>query len=87
MRTARGKIGAAHFFNARTAMLFWKKYTKYESDFGKFLNEMKEKKPEIEIHQQEGRAIWWDKAPIDLDERDRMQQSRVNQQAYVYQSK
>lgn len=68
-------------------MLFRKKFTQYESDFEKFLNEMKEKKPEIEIRQQEGRAIWWDKGPIDLDERDRMQQSRVKQQAYVYQSK
>lgn len=68
-------------------MPLFKKFTKYESDFEKFLNEMKEKKPEIETRQQEGRAIWWDKAPIDLDERDRMQQSRVRQQAYVYQSK
>jgi hypothetical protein len=68
-------------------MLFRKKFTQYESDYQKFLNELKEKKPDLELKQQEGRAIWWDKAPIDLDERDRMLQSRVKQQPYVYQTK
>lgn len=65
-------------------MLFAKKQTQYESDFEKFLNEMKAKKPDLERKQQEARAIWWDKGPIDLDERNRLHQSRVKQQPYVY---
>jgi hypothetical protein len=59
----------------------------YVSDFTKFLTEMKEKNPKIEENQRAGRAIWWDKAPIDLDARRRAEESRVQQQPYVYQSK
>lgn len=59
----------------------------YESDFTRFLKELKEKDPALEQKQRAGRAIWWDKAPIDLDARKREQESRVKQQPYVYQSK
>ena len=48
---------------------------------------MKAKNPKIEENQRAGRSIWWDKAPIDLDARRRDQESRVKQQAYVYQTK
>lgn len=68
-------------------MKFSKQDTRYVSDFTKFLNEMKEKNPKIEEGQRAGRSIWWDKAPIDLDARRREQESRIKQQAYVYQSK
>lgn len=68
-------------------MKFSKQDTRYVSDFTKFLNEMKEKNPKIEEGQRAGRSIWWDKSPIDLDARRREQESRVKQQAYVYQSK
>ncbi|TFW10066.1 DUF3460 family protein [Oxalobacteraceae bacterium OM1] len=68
-------------------MKFSKQSSQYESDFTKFIKDMKAQDPELERKQREGRAIWWDKGPIDLDERKRQQESRVNQQAYVYQSK
>jgi len=63
------------------------KFTQYESDFTKFLKELKQKDPELEQKQRAGRAIFWDKAPIDLDARKRAEESRVKQQPYVYQSK
>lgn len=63
------------------------KQTEYVSDFTKFLNELKQKNPTLEEKQRAGRAIWWDKAPIDLDARRRAEESRIKQQAYVYQAK
>ncbi|HJV76682.1 MAG TPA: DUF3460 family protein [Noviherbaspirillum sp.] len=68
-------------------MKFSKQDSRYQSDFTKFLNEMKQKDPGIEQRQREGRALLWDKAPIDLDATKRAKESRVKQQAYVYQSK
>ncbi|HEY4542580.1 MAG TPA: DUF3460 family protein [Noviherbaspirillum sp.] len=59
----------------------------YESDFTRFLKELKAKDPTLEQKQRAGRAIWWDKAPIDLEARKRELESRVKQQAYVYQNK
>ncbi|WP_019141496.1 DUF3460 family protein [Noviherbaspirillum massiliense] len=59
----------------------------YESDFTKFLKDLKEKNPDIERKQREGRAIWWDRPPLDLDSRRRLKESSVKQQAYVYQTK
>lgn len=67
-------------------MILWKKQTQYESEITKFINDLKQKDPKLEESQREGRALLWDKAPIDLDERARAEQSRVKQQAYVYQS-
>lgn len=63
------------------------KFTNYESDFTKFLKELKQKDPELEQKQRAGRAIFWDKAPIDLDARKRAEESRLKQQPYVYQNK
>ena len=63
------------------------KFTQYESDFTKFLKELKQKDPELEQKQRAGRAIFWDAAPIDLDARKRAEESRVKQQPYVYQNK
>lgn len=59
----------------------------YESDFTRFLNELKKKRPEIETDQRKGRAIWWDKDPVDLDQVQRLQQSRIPQKPYPYQTK
>ncbi len=56
----------------------------YQSDITQFINQLKEKNPELETEQREGRALLWDKQPIDLDERLRQQQSRVGQTPYVY---
>ena len=39
------------------------------------------------VEQQRGRAIWWDKTPRELAEGRRMDQDRVPQPPYVYQTK
>jgi hypothetical protein len=59
----------------------------YESDHTKFIKELKAKNPGMENGQQAGRALLWDKGPISLDEQKRTAESRIRQQAYVYQSK
>ena len=62
-------------------------FKNYESDHTKFIRELKEKKPYLDEQQRANRAILWDKEPMDLDEFERAKQSRVKQQAYVYQTK
>ena len=57
----------------------------YESEFTKFLREMKQKNPQIEEGQIRGRAILWDKE-IDRDAMARFRDSKVPQQPYVYQT-
>jgi hypothetical protein len=56
----------------------------YQSDITQFINQLKTQKPSLEEEQRRGRALLWDKQPIDLDERDRQQTSRVKQTPYVY---
>jgi hypothetical protein len=56
----------------------------YQSDITQFINQLKEQKPSLEEEQRRGRALLWDKQPIDLDERSSQQQARVNQTPYVY---
>ena len=58
----------------------------YESEFTKFMREFKQQQPELEAEQRNSRAIWWDHEQ-DLETRKRAQESRVKQQAYVYQNK
>jgi len=58
----------------------------YESDITRFIRELRAKKPDLELKQREGRAIFWDKQ-LDLDELKRWQDAKVPQQGYVYQSK
>jgi hypothetical protein len=57
----------------------------YVSDFTKFIAEMKTRNPQIEEGQIRGRSILWDKA-IDRESMRRFRDSRVPQQAYVYQN-
>ena len=59
----------------------------YESEFTQFLNGLKQKSPSVEQGQTDGLALLWDKAPIDLDQQRRINESRVKQQPYVYLSK
>jgi hypothetical protein len=56
----------------------------YQSDITQFINQLKEQKPTLEEEQRRGRALLWDKQPIDLEERSAQQLSRVNQTPYVY---
>ena len=58
----------------------------YESEFTKFIREMKQQKPQLEAEQRKSRAIWWDHKQ-DPETLERAKQSRVKQQAYVYQNK
>jgi hypothetical protein len=67
-------------------MKFSKQQTGYVSDFTKFMTELKQKNPSLEEKQRAGRALLWDKAPIDLDARRRDEESRIKQKPYVYQS-
>jgi hypothetical protein len=56
----------------------------YESEITQFLKQLKQERPTLEAEQRDGRALLWDKSPIDLEERARAQASRVAQKPYVY---
>jgi hypothetical protein len=58
----------------------------YESEHTKFMRGLHEKNPRLADEQKKGRAIWWDKEPADLADRERMDEGRVPQPAYVYQT-
>jgi len=58
----------------------------YQSDYDRFLQQMKEHDPNLPEKQREARAIWWDKDPSDLELRRQMDAGRVPQRAYVYQT-
>ena len=68
-------------------MKLTKQHQRYESEITLFIKSLKENNPKLEEQQRAGRALLWDKAPIDLDTQDRSKESRVKQQAYVYQNK
>jgi hypothetical protein len=63
------------------------KQSMYESEHTKFLKELKQQLPGMEERQQAGRALLWDKSPVSLDEQRRAAESRLQQQAYPYQTK
>jgi hypothetical protein len=58
----------------------------YESEFTRFVRELKQQRPQLEAEQRKSRAIWWDHKQ-DLETQKRENESRVKQQAYVYQNK
>ena len=58
----------------------------YESDHTKWVRELLERNPRLADEQRKGRAIWWDKEPAELADRRRMDDGRVPQPAYVYQT-
>jgi hypothetical protein len=58
----------------------------YESEHTRFIRALMEQKPELAEEQQRGRALWWDKRPQDLADRKRMDEGRVPQAPYVYQT-
>jgi hypothetical protein len=55
----------------------------YESDHTKFMREMMSKHPQWAEDQRVGRALLWDKK-VDLDEQEKLRQSRVINRAYPY---
>lgn len=68
-------------------MIFSKKHVMYESEHTKFIAELKKQNPGMDAGQVAGRALLWDKAPVSLDEQARVEESRLRQQAYPYQTK
>jgi hypothetical protein len=58
----------------------------YESEHTKFIRELMDRNPRLLQEQKKGRAIWWDKRPRDLADRDAMDTGKVAQQPYVYQN-
>jgi len=68
-------------------MKFSKQFSLYESEATNFIKDLKKANPALEQSQRDGRALLWDKPVIDLDTQKRNQESRINQQAYVYQNK
>lgn len=68
-------------------MILPPKFQTYESEASLFINQLKKQNPKLEESQRAGRALLWDKEPIDLDQTKRANESRVRQQAYVYQNK
>jgi len=63
--------------------LFWKHY---KSDATAFIEQMKADRPTLEDEQRAGRALLWDRR-IDREAQSEHRDSRVPQQAYVYQPK
>jgi len=68
-------------------MKFSKQFSLYESEATNFIQNLKKANPQLEQSQRDGRALLWDKTPVDLDTQKRQIESRVAQQAYVYQNK
>ena len=58
----------------------------YVSEHTQFIRELLEKRPDLPAKQREGREIWWDKRPADLAQENTMDEGRVSQQPYVYQT-
>lgn len=56
----------------------------YESEHTRFIREWLEKNPKELAEQKAGRALWWDKAPVSIDERDRLAKACVAQKPYYY---
>jgi hypothetical protein len=56
----------------------------YQSDITQFLNQLKQQNDTLEDEQRRGRALLWDKQPIDLNECAEQQASHVKQTAYAY---
>ncbi len=58
----------------------------YQSDITQFIRQLKRQKPWLEAAQRDGRALLWDKPPVnpDPEERAHARENRVPQTPYVY---
>lgn len=59
----------------------------YESEITLFIRDLKAARPHLEEDQRKGRAIWWDKKPLDVAEKSEQDAAKVAQQAYPYATK
>lgn len=64
-----------------------KQFALYESEATQFIASLKKANPQLEQSQRDGRALLWDKPVVSLDMQRRNGESRIAQQAYVYQNK
>ncbi|MDE2593771.1 MAG: DUF3460 family protein [Burkholderiales bacterium] len=63
--------------------LFWKPY---KSDVTQFIDSLKQRDPQLEERQRQGRFLLWDKN-VDRQAQQEYNESRVAQKPYVYQTK
>lgn len=56
----------------------------YESEHTKFMREWMQKHPEEREVQRSGRALWWDRDMLGLDEQSRLAAAKVPQKPYYY---
>ena len=56
----------------------------YESEHTQFMREWMREHPEEQAVQQSGRALWWDKMPVDPDAQRRLAEARIPQKPYCY---
>lgn len=63
--------------------LFWKPY---KSEVTQFIDSLKQRDPQLEERQRQGRGLLWDR-PIDREAQSEYSEARVPQQPYVYQTK
>jgi Protein of unknown function (DUF3460) len=63
--------------------LFWKPY---KSDATQFIESLKQRDPQLEARQREGRNLLWDKQ-IDRQAQAEWRDARVAQKPYVYHNK
>ncbi|MEY2839404.1 MAG: hypothetical protein RJB60_1703 [Pseudomonadota bacterium] len=63
--------------------LFWKPY---KSDVTQFIDSLKQRDPQLEDRQRQGRNLLWDKQ-IDRQAQAEWRDATVEQQPYVYQTK
>jgi Protein of unknown function (DUF3460) len=63
--------------------LFWKPY---KSDVTQFIDSLKQRDPQLEDRQRQGRNLLWDKQ-IDRQAQADWRDAKVEQQPYVYQTK
>jgi hypothetical protein len=63
--------------------LFWKPY---KSDVTQFIDSLKQRDPQLEERQRQGRLLLWDKA-LDRQTQKEFRDGNVAQQPYVYQTK
>ena len=54
----------------KKSMKLTKQFDRYQSEITQFINELKVKNPALEESQRAGRALLWDKAPINLEQQE-----------------
>ena len=57
----------------------------YSSEVTQFIEQLKEKQPDLEARQRAGRALLWDKH-VDREAWSEFRDGEIAQQAYVYQN-